>query len=102
MPELHELPAVALRDLLRKGQVSAVEAAAHFLARIEQQNPLLGAFITVTAEQAMADARTADSVRSHTPSGELPLLHGMTLAFKDLTDVAGVVTTHGSAAQPDA
>ena len=28
----------------------------------------------------------------------LPLLHGMPLAFKDLTDVAGVVTTHGSAA----
>lgn len=98
MTELHELPAVALRDLLREGRVSAAEAAAHFLARIEQQNPLLGAFITVTAEQAMADARTADSVRSSIPSGELPLLHGMPLAFKDLTDVAGVVTTHGSAA----
>lgn len=98
MTELHELPAVALRDLLREGRVSAAEATAHFLARIEQQNPLLGAFITVTAEQAMADARTADSVRSSIPSGELPLLHGMPLAFKDLTDVAGVVTTHGSAA----
>ncbi|GAA3403240.1 hypothetical protein GCM10011577_15810 [Pseudarthrobacter polychromogenes] len=98
MTELHELPAVALRDLLREGRVSAAEAAAHFLARIEQQNPLLGAFITVTAEQAMTDARTADSVRSSIPSGELPMLHGMPLAFKDLTDVAGVVTTHGSAA----
>ncbi|WP_350001372.1 amidase [Pseudarthrobacter sp. WHRI 8279] len=98
MPELHELSAVALRDLLRHGHVSAAEAAAHFLARIEQQNTLLGAFVTVTAEQAMADARAADSARARLPAGELPMLHGMPLAFKDLTDVAGVVTTHGSAA----
>ena len=98
LTELHELSAVALRDLLRQGHVSAAEAAAHFLARIEQQNPLLGAFVTVTAEQAMVDARAADSARTQVPAGELPLLHGMPLAFKDLTDVAGVVTTHGSAA----
>lgn len=98
MAELHELPAVALRDLLRHGKVSAAEAAACFLARIEQHNPLLGAFITVTAEQAMAQARAADVLRSRTTPEDLPLLHGMPLAFKDLTDVAGVVTTHGSAA----
>ena len=98
LTELHELSAVALRDLLRQGHVSAAEAAGHFLARIEQQNPLLGAFVTVTAEQAMVDARAADSARTQVPAGELPLLHGMPLAFKDLTDVAGVVTTHGSAA----
>ncbi|TLM75426.1 amidase [Pseudarthrobacter sp. NamB4] len=98
MTELHELPAVALQDQLRQGKVSATEAAAHFLARIEQQNPLLGAFITVTADQAMEQARAADRRRPHAPAEELPLLHGMPLAFKDLTDVAGVVTTHGSAA----
>jgi amidase len=98
LTELHELSAVALRDLLRQGHVSAAEAAGHFLARIEQQNPLLGAFVTVTAEQAMAGARAADSARAQVPAGKLPLLHGMPLAFKDLTDVAGVVTTHGSAA----
>ncbi|MDQ0771092.1 amidase [Pseudarthrobacter defluvii] len=99
MTELHELPALALRDLLRHGTVSAVDAAAHFLARIEQQNPLLGAFITVIAEQALDEARTADELRSRSGDAvDLPLLHGMPLAFKDLTDVAGVVTTHGSAA----
>jgi amidase len=98
LAELHELSAVALRDQLRQGKVSAAEAAAHFLQRINQQNPLLGAFITVTADQAMEHARSADSRRSRTPSRELPLLHGMPLAFKDLTDVEGVPTTHGSAA----
>jgi amidase len=98
LAELHLFSAVALRDSLRKGEVSSAEVTAHFLARIEEQNPLLGAFVTVTAEQAMGSARAADSLRARTPQDELSLLHGMPLAFKDLTDVAGVVTTHGSAA----
>ena len=98
MAELHELGAVELRDLLRRGAVSAGEAAAHFLARIADRNPLLGSFVTVTGEQAMAGAREADALHSRSSAGDLPLLHGMPVAFKDLTDVAGVVTTHGSAA----
>ena len=98
MAELDDLSAVALSGCLHRGEVSAVEAASHFLARIEQRNPLLGAFVTVTAEQAMARAREADACYARLPAGQLPLLHGMPLAFKDLTDVAGVVTTHGSAA----
>jgi len=98
MTELHELPALALRDLLRRGTVSAQDTTAHFLARIEQQNPLLGAFITVTADRALEEARAADALHSRSDSDQLPMLHGMPLAFKDLTDVAGVVTTHGSAA----
>jgi amidase len=98
LAELHDLSAVALRDSLRKGEVSSVEAAAHFMGRIERHNPLLGAFVTVTAEQAMDNARAADTLRSSAAVDELPLLHGMPLAFKDLTDVAGVVTSHGSAA----
>lgn len=98
LAELHELTAVALQAQLRQGKVSATEATAHFLARIEQQNPLLGAFITVTSGQAMEQARAADRRWPRTPTEDLPLLHGMPLAFKDLTDVAGVVTTHGSAA----
>ncbi|TWD51454.1 amidase [Arthrobacter sp. AG367] len=98
MTEVHELSALALRDLLRSGAVSAAEAAAHFLARTGQRNALLGAFITVTAEQAMDQAKAADALHARADADDLPVLHGMPLAFKDLTDVAGVVTTHGSAA----
>ena len=98
MPELHELSALALRDLLHSGAVSAAEATTHFLERIGRENPLLGAFITVTADQALEQAAAADTCRLHSDAGDLPLLHGMPLAFKDLTDVTGVVTTHGSAA----
>lgn len=89
---------MALRENLRRGEVSALEATSHFLARIEHENPLLGAFITVTADLAMEQARAADSLHRMTAAEDLPMLHGMPLAFKDLTDVAGVVTTHGSAA----
>lgn len=96
--ELHELSAVALRNQLRQGKVSAAEVAAHFLQRIDRQNVPLGAFITVTADQAMERAHSADSRRARIPAGELPLLHGMPVAYKDLTDVEGVPTTHGSAA----
>lgn len=109
MAEIHGMPAVRLRDALRTGEVSAREATAHFLARISERNPLLGAFVTVTGDQAMADAAAADAryarlrkglgrPPAESSAGSLPLLHGMPLAFKDLTDVAGVVTTHGSAA----
>ncbi|WP_346958365.1 amidase [uncultured Arthrobacter sp.] len=106
MAEIHELSAVALRDALRSGELSARQAAAHYLDRIASENPHLGAFITVTAEQALKDADTADSRHACASAAStsdgggpaLPLLHGMPTAFKDLTDVAGVATTHGSAA----
>lgn len=97
MADIHELSAVGLRDALHSGELSAREVTEHFLARIEARNPGLGAFITVTGEQALADAADADT-RYARSAGHLPLLHGMPVAFKDLTDVAGVVTTHGSAA----
>ncbi len=100
MAEIHELSAVELRDALRSGELSARPATDHFLDRIEAHNPQLGAFITVTAEQAQKDATAADrrhALRSRN-GGALPPLHGIPVAFKDLTDVAGVVTTHGSAA----
>jgi amidase len=97
LADIHELSAVGLRDALHSGGLSAREVTEHFLARIEALNPGLGAFITVTGEQALADAADADA-RYARSAGQLPLLHGMPVAFKDLTDVAGVVTTHGSAA----
>ncbi|MEV8040395.1 amidase [Arthrobacter sp. NPDC080082] len=102
MAEIHELSAVALRDALRAGALSAREAAAHFLARIGEQNPRLGAFITVTEEQAARDADDADAAFHRASKAgavdSLPPLHGMPVAFKDLTDVSGVPTSHGSAA----
>lgn len=99
---MSEIPetAIQLRDALRAGDISAREVTAHFLTRIEERRDL-GAFITVTGEQALAEARAADKRFATTPRDErraLPSLHGMPIAHKDLTDVAGVPTTQGSAA----
>jgi amidase len=87
---------------LASGDLSAREASQHFLSVIEERNKHLGAFITVIQEQALTAANTADQLHARLSRQgrleELPLLHGMPTAFKDLTDVAGVPTTHGSAA----
>ncbi len=96
MPAPHEMTAVELRDALASGQLGAEETTAHFLARIEELNPSLGAFLTPIPELALAEARAADAYRAR--GGALAPLHGMPLAHKDLTDVAGVRTTMGSAA----
>ncbi|WP_082698051.1 amidase [Arthrobacter sp. EpRS71] len=104
-PYLHDvsrLTAVELRDALAAGELSARESAEHFLREIESRNKQLGAFVTVTAEQALKDAEAADALHARLAREgrreDIPALHGMPLAFKDLTDVAGVPTTHGSAA----
>ncbi|MCT9872072.1 amidase [Paenarthrobacter aurescens] len=102
LQDLSRLTAVELRDALAAGELSAREATLHFLSAIESRNRQLGAFVTVTSEQALTDAKTADDLHVRLLGEgrleELPLLHGMPTAFKDLTDVAGVPTTHGSAA----
>lgn len=90
--------ALTLRDALASGEVSARETTEYFLGRIEALNPDLGSFLTITADAAMKQAHEADeALASGRPLG---ILHGMPLAHKDLTDVAGVPTTMGSTAVP--
>jgi aspartyl-tRNA(Asn)/glutamyl-tRNA(Gln) amidotransferase subunit A len=80
--------------LLRQGSVSPVELTTDCLARIEKLNPNLNAFITVTAESALAQARQAEAqIRRGDWRGPL---HGIPLALKDLIDTAGVRTTAAS------
>ncbi|MGA9800459.1 MAG: amidase [Terriglobales bacterium] len=81
-------------ELLRQGSVSPVELTADCLARIEKLNPKLDAFITVTAESALAAARQAEAeIQRGDWRGPL---HGVPLALKDLIDTAGVPTTAAS------
>lgn len=101
-------PLLALRDAILTGDVSARAATEAALQRAVDRTDL-GAFVTLTAEQALAEAEHADAQwRSATfdvthARGEhrfLPPLHGVPLAHKDLVDVAGAPTTRGSAALP--
>jgi aspartyl-tRNA(Asn)/glutamyl-tRNA(Gln) amidotransferase subunit A len=81
-------------QLLREGSLSPVELTEDCLARIEKLNPRLNAFITVTAESARSEARTAEAeIRSGKWRGPL---HGVPIALKDLIDTAGVRTTAAS------
>src|SRR6185369_8049482 len=81
-------------ELLRQGSVSPVELTTDCLSRIEKLNPKLNAFITVTADAALAAARQAEAeIRRGDLRGPL---HGIPLALKDLIDIAGVCTTAAS------
>jgi amidase/aspartyl-tRNA(Asn)/glutamyl-tRNA(Gln) amidotransferase subunit A len=88
------LEAWDLRELIRNGEVRAREVAEFFLARIERHNPTLGAYMTVLADRALADARSIDERRKD--SSALPLL-GIPYSLKDLTPTKGIRTTIGSA-----
>ena len=82
-------------ELLRKRELSPVDLTKHCLERIEKLNPVLNAFITVTVELALAQARAAEAeiLRGHWRGP----LHGIPLGLKDLIDTAGVHTTAASA-----
>jgi aspartyl-tRNA(Asn)/glutamyl-tRNA(Gln) amidotransferase subunit A len=83
----------AARDALRRRTISAVELTQSHLAAIDALNPALNAYITVTADQAMDQARAADARRA---AGEDAPLLGLPIANKDLFCTAGVRTTAGS------
>ena len=93
------LPATEQAAALRSGACSARELVAAHLARIERIDPLVNAIVTRTPEHALAAADEAD--RRHTRGGDLPLLHGLPVAHKDLQDTAGVRTTYGSPSYRD-
>ncbi|CAN7718663.1 amidase family protein [Variovorax sp. LjRoot175] len=87
-----------LAALIRKKEVSPVDAVRAALARIEARNKL-NAFITVTGEQALEAARRAEAA---VMAGDtLGPLHGVPYSVKDLTLTAGVRTTMGSAIYAD-
>lgn len=98
MSALHELDATDQAALLRRREVSAVELATHHLERVENLGPGLGAFVTVTADEALAAAAEAD--RRLAAGDPTPLL-GVPTAVKDLTATAGVRTTMGSTLMTD-
>jgi aspartyl-tRNA(Asn)/glutamyl-tRNA(Gln) amidotransferase subunit A len=80
--------------MVREGAASSLQLVEAALERIEALDGRLGAFVTVLAGGARAEAAQRDAQRRH---GEaLGPLHGVPLAIKDLADVAGTVTGAGS------
>jgi len=89
-----DLPATRQAALLRSGAVSATELVREHLDRIASLNGSVNAIVTVVPERALAAAAEADRLRAE--GAELPSLHGLPIAHKDLVDTAGVRTTYGS------
>src|SRR5207245_6285222 len=87
-----------LAPLLRQKKVSPVELVKTLLRRIEQLNPKLNAYLTVTAEQALVQARQAET-EICAPRGGARYrgpLHGIPIALKDNIWTRGILTTAGS------
>jgi Asp-tRNA(Asn)/Glu-tRNA(Gln) amidotransferase A subunit family amidase len=81
---------------VRAGGASASELVASSLDRIQARDQELHAVVALRAEEALADAAEADAGAHIGPLAGLPLL------VKDVEDVAGMRTTHGSVVHADA
>jgi aspartyl-tRNA(Asn)/glutamyl-tRNA(Gln) amidotransferase subunit A len=92
-----QLTSLTLSEVIsqyRRGVLSPVELTRAYLERIHELDPRINAFITVTDELALQQARQAeeDLGRGET----LSPLHGVPIALKDLYDTQGICTTAGS------
>src|SRR6476659_1927451 len=96
MSELHDLTLLEQAAAIRNREVSPVELVDHYLDRIERINPEVGAFVHIAPDRARAGAKDAESaVTSRT---DLPPLHGVPTAIKDLYLTADMPTSFGTGA----
>jgi len=94
MDDLLRRPLTEIAALLSRRQLSPLELMEATLARIEAVNPTLNAFVALRPREALLeDARAAEARLAR---GEGRPLEGIPLGVKDLEDVEGLVTTHGS------
>ncbi len=87
MSELAFLPATEQARLVRERGVTPLELVELYLERIGRLDPELGAYVTVCADEALADARAKTDVSAATP------FHGVPISLKDLDTTAGIRTT---------
>ncbi|MDX1572500.1 MAG: Asp-tRNA(Asn)/Glu-tRNA(Gln) amidotransferase subunit GatA [Methylophaga sp.] len=90
---MHNKSLKQLSDALHQGEITSVELTRHFLDRINQHNGELNAFISVTEDLAMDQAKAADERLKAKTAGPLT---GIPLAHKDIFCTKGVRTSCGS------
>jgi aspartyl-tRNA(Asn)/glutamyl-tRNA(Gln) amidotransferase subunit A len=88
------LPLQAASALVHSRRASSVDLVRACLDRITRHDRELGAFITLTADSALDEAKRADADLAN--GVDRGPLHGIPIALKDLYDTAGVRTTAGS------
>ena len=93
------LTATQLSKLIESKEVSPVDATEAYLDRIEELDPKLNSYITITGEQALDAARHAEQeIATGMYRGPL---HGVPVAVKDQFNTAGILTTGGSSILKD-
>ncbi len=90
---LHTLTLTQIADGLSRGDFSSREVTRACLDRIAAHDPALNAFITVTADEALAAADAADAKRA---GGDTGVMLGLPMAHKDIFCTRGVKTSCGS------
>ena len=93
MSELHTFSVAQLAAGLKNKDFSSTELTQHFLNRITQHDKAINSFITVTPEQALAQAAAADKLLAEGKGADLT---GVPLAHKDIFCTKGIKTTAGS------
>ena len=93
--ELCWMSAAMLAAAITRKKVSPVEVTRAVLDRIERVNPRLNAYVTITADQALRDARAAERAVGK-KGARLGPLHGVPFSTKDLVITKGVRTTFGT------
>jgi amidase len=92
------MPAVELAAAIRRREVSPVEVVDMYLERMDELDPQLNAFCyRADSDVRKAASAAADAVARAASTEDLPPFHGVPLPIKDLLDVVGWPTTHGSA-----
>ena len=96
MSNLSDLSVRQTLNLLQNGDISSLELTQSYLDRIQTVEPQIKAFITLTPELALAQAKSADLLRKNNPDGDLPALLGLPIAVKDVLSLQNVRCTCGS------
>ena len=91
---MHTQTLAAMRQALKAGEFSSVELCQHLIKRIKDKNESLNAFITVTEEQALKEAKAADEKIA--AGDAVGSLLGVPIAHKDIFCTDGVRTSCGS------
>jgi amidase len=85
--------AVWLHRAIKRRDIAARDLVESCIQRIEDRNPQLNAVVTPCFDAALKQAAAQDAIKD---TSDLPLLHGLPVLIKDLTETKGLRTTFGS------
>src|SRR5208283_4237427 len=91
--QIHSLSIHEIHQMLKSGQIGAVETVSVFLERIGAINPKVNAYLSTLGEQALDEARLFDSGKTDRSASPLA---GVPIAIKDVICIQGSLTTCGS------